>query len=179
VSPEHEQELDWLVAKLKEDGNVHKVLEIGSRVGISLQKWASILQPGDHIVAVDLPKTNHLGAVQSAELARVCKELQDKGLKVDLILSDSTDPGTVEAIRKLGPFDFCYIDGGHWYEVVLSDWKNYGPMARIVAFDDINAQPPYAVHPVWEQIRLAPLATCDQFIAGAGHQGTGIVYNEP
>ena len=48
----------------------------------------------------------------------------------NLIVGDSTDPKIVAKATETGPFDVIYIDGGHEYEVVCQDLRNYPPLVK-------------------------------------------------
>lgn len=55
--------------------------------------------------------------------------------------------------RKIGPkwkepIDLLWIDGGHSFDYVYSDLKNFGPHARVIALHDYN-------NPYWASIRQA------------------------
>ena len=58
----------------------------------------------------------------------------------ELITLDSTNPVAVNLAAQ-NPPDVLYIDGGHTYEVVMSDLKNYLPILKIggtLVIDDCN-----------------------------------------
>ncbi len=131
---QNEREHAEFLALLKRE-NVRSYLEIGSMYGGSLWRVANALPVGSRIVsldyAVDTPEARpHLEACIA--------ELRGLGYDVRLIDGDSMAPASVEAARALGPFDCVFIDGAHTLEAVTSDWENYGPLGRIVAFHDIS-----------------------------------------
>ena len=117
---------------------VKSYLEIGSKNGGSLWRVAQVLPAGSRVVSVDLPQAD--GSFKNTEpnLRQCVEELKQRGYDAHLFLTDSTDPSTVKAVSSLGPFDLCFIDGYHTEEFIRADWKNYGPMAKIVAFHDIS-----------------------------------------
>ena len=64
-------------------------------------------------------------------------------------------------MRQHGPYDLVFIDGDHSPAGVRADWQNYGPMARLVAFHDIDAEhgkltparlADYGVHQLWTEL---------------------------
>ncbi len=69
--------------------------------------------------------------------------IHDKfGLENSYIIhqSLSTDPDTIETM-SLFDFDVVYIDGGHQYDVVVSDLKHYSPLVKLgglLVIDDAN-----------------------------------------
>lgn len=72
--------------------------------------------------------------------------------KITKIVGDSNDPIVIRGIQDMGPFDFVWIDGGHQGEVI-SDWKNFKPIAsRFVGFHDIINKDDY-VHKLWTTIQ--------------------------
>jgi hypothetical protein len=115
--------------------NVRSYLEIGSMWGASLWCVAMAMPKASRIVAVDsmVDKPEALGS-----LLACIEELNSLGYDAHFINGDSTKQKTVNAVKALGPFDALFIDGNHSPGYVLSDWQNYGPMARIVGFHDIN-----------------------------------------
>lgn len=117
------------------DENVRSYLEIGSMYGASLWKVAIALPKGSRIVAVD-PMTDRPSARESLE--ECVNELMALGYDAYFIFGDSTRPNIIEQVKTLGPYDALFIDGNHSPDYVMRDWTNYGPMARIVGFHDIN-----------------------------------------
>jgi len=136
VTPEHHHELEILAQIARMEG-CRFYLEIGSRFGISLDRIARAMPVGSRIVSIDLPGGAWGHKDSHSQLEEVCGALRASGYDVHLHLGDSTDPEIIEAVRALGPYGLCYIDGDHRYEGVEKDWLNYGPMCRLVSFDDI------------------------------------------
>jgi len=136
---QHEGELKQFIELLQRE-QVTRYLEIGSKFGGSLWAVANGLPAGSRVVSVDLPHGD--GSFKDSEpcLKECVVELQKRGYDAHLILGDSTDQRTVATVRDLEPFDAVFIDGDHYEKNIRKDWKNYGPMGRLVAFHDINWQ---------------------------------------
>ncbi len=117
---------------------VRSYLEIGSKHGGSLWRVANELPKGSRVVSVDLPQGDGSFKDSEPNLKQCVNELIARGYDAYLFLTDSTDPLTIEAVRKLSPFDLCFIDGYHTEPFVRADWVNYGSMSRMVAFHDIS-----------------------------------------
>jgi predicted O-methyltransferase YrrM len=135
--------------------NVCSYLEIGSRFGGSLWRIANALPQQSLVAAVDLPRPDAEQSLRDCVVA-----LQRGGYRAHLNLGDSADPGIVSAVRALGPFDCCFIDGNHSERYVRHDWETYGAMSRMVAFHDIawlqrsTKKTPLEVAKVWNEIKL-------------------------
>lgn len=141
-----ESELAGLIGILRRE-KVTRFLEIGSRYGGSLWRIAHALPKGSRIVSVDNGKGMGGNKDGAPESLRQCVErLRAEGYDCRLIFSDSHKPETIEEVRRLGPFDAALIDGDHEYRGVIQDWKNYGPMSRIVAFHDVGWEKPEVYH---------------------------------
>lgn len=148
-------EAEWFEALLKRE-NVCSYLEIGSRQGGSLWRYGRALPPGSRLVAVDLPFGDTL-----VPLKQCVTELRKLGYDVHLHIADSRKQETIEKVRALGPFDMVLLDGDHARDAVLSDWRHYGQMGKLVAFHDIAWKRPkdwaggkrIDVPEVWEQIK--------------------------
>lgn len=130
---QHRGEHDRFLSILKAEG-VRSYLEIGSMYGGSLWRVGNSLPKASRLVSVDFmvdtPDARpHLDACIA--------ELKRSDYDAHSIVADSASPETVARVRGLGPFDCVFIDGAHTLEAVTSDWENYGPMGRIVAFHDI------------------------------------------
>lgn len=75
---------------------------------------------------------------QPPSRADIEKELQATGAVIHLFEGDTTKtlPAAVATLPKM---DFIYIDGGHSYETILSDWENSAKLMHettAVVFDD-------------------------------------------
>lgn len=124
---------------------VRSYLEVGSKFGGSLWRVANALPKGSRIVAVDLPSGTKAWKASEVSLRACADALKAKGYDVHLIWGDSTKPGVIEAVRKMGPYDAILIDADHrWDQTnpqpngVQADWLNYSPMGRIIAFHDLS-----------------------------------------
>jgi predicted O-methyltransferase YrrM len=136
MTPEHGPEIAFLANLAKAEG-VRSFLEIGARSGVSFGRIAEALDSPSKVVAVDLPGGPWGSPDTDRSLRDTAGRLTTKGHDVDLVLGDSRDPGIVAQVERSMPFDLLYIDADHAYESVKADWENYGPMAAMVAFDDI------------------------------------------
>jgi cephalosporin hydroxylase len=150
-----EAEIGAFVNLLRQE-QVASYLEIGSRYGGSLWRIAHGLPQGSRVVAVDLP-TGPGGKPDAISTLRACiRELGSIGYDAWLIEGDSQKTEVVRQAKVLGPYDCVFIDGDHTLEGVTSDWKNYGPMARLVAFHDVaccNPEKPIKTLQFWEQVK--------------------------
>lgn len=153
-------ELDRFIDILRHE-NVRSYLEIGSKHGGSLWRIATQLPAGSRIVAVDLPHGDRSFKESQPHLESCVDRLRELDYDAFLLIGDSTDPDVIADVQKLGPFDACFIDANHTEKYVREDWKNYGPLSRIVAFHDIGwiARPepskkmPIEVPKVWNEIK--------------------------
>ncbi|HEY4214923.1 MAG TPA: class I SAM-dependent methyltransferase [Steroidobacteraceae bacterium] len=97
----------------------------------------------------------------------------------------STDPGAIEFLKR-EPLDLIYIDGGHDYEVVRSDYRNSVEALKpggILVMDDssleTNFTPPsfsFAGHPGPSRVARELADKELQALGGVGHQN---VYRKP
>lgn len=129
LSPTHQvvTEIDRFIAILVE-ARCRSFLEIGSKFGATLWRVANALPPRSRIVSVDL----------NGNLQDCIRHLQKKEYDAHLIIGNSMSEITAKQARRLGPYDALFIDGNHKWMYVESDWKTYGPMAKIVGFHDIG-----------------------------------------
>ncbi len=124
------------------------VLEIGTFYGGTLYHWLRNASPGACIVTVD----SYAVGVDNRHLY---PDWVPDGVQLEAIQGDSREPSTVEQVAPFGPFDFIWIDAGHYYREVAEDWRNYRPLGSasgIIAFHDIL--PPTEAHPEIEVDRL-------------------------
>lgn len=129
--------------------NVCSYLEIGVRHGGCLWRMANAMPIGSKVVAVDFAHK-----MERTQAPSCVNELKSAGYDAHFIFGDSNEPDTVERVSVFAPFDLCFIDANHSRESVEKDWLNYGAMARIVAFHDLDNQkgaPDVAAF--WNQIK--------------------------
>lgn len=161
--------------------NVRRYLEIGCKHGGSLWHIGSSLPRGSTIVAVDLPHGDRSFKDSEPHLRACVRELVARGFDAHLIIGDSTDASVIDRVRALAPFDLCFIDANHTEKYVRADWASYGPLARIVAFHDIDhvKQPappkmPIEVFKVWAELKQS--FACKEIKFSPGHNGIGVLW---
>jgi predicted O-methyltransferase YrrM len=131
--PQHLDEIEEFLNLLNSE-SVRSYLEIGISHGFTFRYVGNGLPVGAQMVGVDYH------GVWTPHLRKTMDLLNERGQGAEIVWGDSTDPDVVEKVRKRGPYDCVLIDGDHSYETVALDWSNYGPMARMVAFHDIDAE---------------------------------------
>lgn len=171
-NPQDAWELECMLAIV---AGKRSLLEIGSSFGGTLKRMASVMPKGALIVSVDFPCDNTPDFLHPLDcLKESCRQIGLHGGNVELFIGDSHDRETVEAVRKYGPFEFCFIDGDHSYEGTKADWENYGPMCGTVAFHDIGGV--LGCAQVWKEIKARREYRCEEFISTDRQFGTGIIY---
>jgi len=156
-----EGELNQLIELVKKLKPKH-ILEIGSLYGGTMWYWMHAVK-GAEIVSVDIGVGAPDSRFSDMEYARINlwpEWERETGCIITQIRADSTSPETVKSMKEYAPFDFIFIDGGHYYETVISDWKNYWPMLRsggLLAFHDIaypdGNRDNYGVGRAWREVR--------------------------
>lgn len=146
---------------------VRSYLEIGLRVGATFRYVGSELPKLRTMVGIDLPAAvwgvNSADVLQAvAKIHASANALRRPGRQIEIILDDSTAIATVDLARSYGPFDMIFIDGDHSPQGVRADWAHYSPMARMVAFHDIDAAngrlaperlATYGVPDLWREVK--------------------------
>lgn len=133
---QNEYEIRSFAAFLNERG-VKSYCEIGARHGDTVHYLALSLPACSKIVAVDLPG-GLWGTTQSeSHLRAAVDDLKSRGYDAHLILGNSQEEATQEAVAALGPYDAIMIDGDHTLEGVTRDWELYDSLAPVIAFHDI------------------------------------------
>lgn len=172
--------------KIMGEAGARSYLEIGSMFGCSLWKVATALPKGSRVVSVDNMADN---PEARASLAACVADLTAHGYDAHWIDGDSTDPVTVEQVKLFAPFDVLFIDGCHAPEFVMADWKNYGPLARIVGFHDINFKNTWVskngfrydesrmgVPKVWNEIKKGYRTTEFKYYPTQNYYGIGVLW---
>lgn len=137
----------------------NSLLEIGCRYGADLLELVKVMGGRNkRVVAIDLPGGPWGYPDSEAELRAAIATLQKGGYDAHLFIGKSQDAAIRAAVKKLGPFDFTFIDGDHRYSMVKQDWEFYGPMSKKVVFHDI--QPPFTkgnaelgVYKLWNELK--------------------------
>jgi predicted O-methyltransferase YrrM len=161
--------------------NVCSYLEIGCKFGGTVWMMANALPVGSRIVALDLPHGDQSFKDTLPHLKDCMTELSRRGYDARMIIGDSTDQKIIDEATALGPFDLVFIDANHTDPYVRADWKNYGPLGRIVAFhdiaDDLNRpthKMPIQVRPVWNELKVnyqhLEISHCEH------HNGIGVIW---
>ena len=172
---QREWEFDTLL-HIYADKKPKRVLEIGTYHGGTLFHWLSTHAP-DVVVAVDSYQTGvdnrHLFAEWAAEHESM----------LVIVQGDSMHPDTVAAVAEHAPFDWVWIDAGHYEHEAQADWNNYGSLCApggIVCLHDILTHPSHPaieVEPVWRRIQQSGYLT-RELVADphAEWGGIGVVY---
>jgi predicted O-methyltransferase YrrM len=150
-NPKEFHDLLQFLVRAKHDCNFrfNRILEFGWSTGISHTIFHKMLKPLES-VAVDLivPSGMNTGTFFA--------NLRFKNLT--LIANNSTSNYAKQNILKLGPYDFIFIDGGHDYETVKSDFltaKQNASSQCIIAIHDIYAELPSEVKKFWSEVRCS------------------------
>jgi predicted O-methyltransferase YrrM len=164
--------------------NVRSYLEIGACHGDTFHAVMSALPKNSKGVAVDLPESAAWGKPNSrAALEAAIDDLIEKGYKADAVWGDSASDEVKQTVFLNQPYDAVFIDGDHRYDGVKADWLAYGPLARIVAFHDIdgdgqatkNGQMRVEVPRLWREIKGDYRHSCEIIGAKRG-MGIGVLW---
>ena len=130
-----------------------EVLEVGTYHGGTLYHWLQNAQKPATVVSVDCY------AVGVDNRALYPSWVRD-GVELVTIMGDSSAQRTIDAAAERAPYDWVFIDAGHYYDEVLRDWQNYEPLAgspSVILFHDIlpptRAHPEIEVAQLWSEIR--------------------------
>lgn len=152
-----------------------RVLEIGSYHGGTLYHWLLHSAEDATVVSVD--------TYTAADNRDKYPDWTPEDVTLIVIEGNSHYVETVEQVREHAPYDFIFIDAGHYYSEVRADWENYMPMATphgIIALHDILthvSHPEIEVEKLWREIRADGYPT-EQIIASNENAwgGIGVVY---
>lgn len=136
-----------------ETQNPKNILEIGTHNGGTLFYWLQHASSLSIVGSID---------IQGIISLRQAEEWAGLGVKALSYKGDSTEQQAVDWVKNnIGELDWLFIDGGHDYKTVFSDWINYGTMVKvggIIALHDITPQQPYQGQPnevnmLWEELK--------------------------
>lgn len=181
---QNEFELRSFIALLQERG-VTKYAEIGARHGDTFVEVMESLPAGSYGMALDLPGGLWGKSTTGTQLQKACQHLRQKGYQIDMLLGDSRDADTIEAVGAREPFGAILLDGDHTFKGVTADWVNYGWMAPLVAFHDIVGEGEFEkvsgrfveVPKLWAEIKAKRQTI--EFIAPGSKMGIGVVCTSP
>jgi len=130
-----------------------RMLEIGTYHGGTLYHWLQNAEPGTIIVSLD----SYLVGVDNRA---AYDEWVPDDVTLHVLEGDSRKQRTIAEVRTHAPFDWLFIDAGHYYEEVRDDWENYRPMVApggIIVFHDIlppsRTWPDIQVAWLWKEIK--------------------------
>lgn len=169
---------EWEFSTLLEEYKARKpkrVLEIGTYHGGTLYHWLTAHTP-EVVVQVD---SFAMGVDNRHLFGAWCKPKT----QLHSIVADSTNPDTINLVEPYGPFDWIWIDAGHYEHEVRADWANYGPLAApgaVACFHDILTHPSHPeieVERLWREMQAQGYVT-RELVANrdADWGGIGIVY---
>lgn len=158
------------------DKKPKRVLEIGTYHGGTLYHWLTT-HPPELVVAVDSYQTG----VDNRGLFR--DWAVDAGSQLVIVQGDSMSQDTISAVAENAPFDWVWIDAGHYEHEAQADWSNYGTLCAPggnVCLHDILTHPSHPaieVEPVWRRIQQAGHLT-RELVADPSAEwgGIGVVY---
>lgn len=132
-------------------------LEIGFASGLNnsiLNKFFKF----QHIVGLDLFSSNLNGSNLLANM--MWKNLI-------LIAGNTRSQRTIDLSKKLGPYDFIFIDADHTYEGVKFDFENYSPLLNddgVVGFHDIDCPDWPGINKFWNELKKSNKYNMKEFI---------------
>lgn len=144
--------------------HARRILEVGTNDGMNAVEMARVARRDGGEVeyfGFDLFEAlDHVGLQREFSIPvpsrqEVATHLRRCGVARAQLVAGDTCATLPEAARTLGTMDLIFIDGGHSYETVLSDWRNVEPMVSdktSVFFDDY---PNFGIGPVVDTIDRA------------------------
>lgn len=148
-NPGELEDLLQVLVRLKCDLNftMNKFLEFGWSTGISHTILNKVLGFKES-VAVDI--VDPCGVSFETFFAN----LRFKNLT--FIANDSTSDFTLQKLQSIAPFDLVFIDGGHDYSTVKSDFETALKVVNkkaVIALHDIHAELPCEIQRFWNEIQ--------------------------
>lgn len=159
-----------------------KMIEIGTFYGGTLYYWLQASIREITCINVEIPPSDsrYDGMVKSKKLwSEWMKDHPD----LDYFCYENEDSRSARLIKKIHArypakdVDFLFIDGGHDYETVRSDYQNYGPLVHeggMIALHDVCLIPDVAR--LWSEIKGSGAKTLEISANDADGCGIGIVF---
>ncbi len=170
-----QEEFDQLL-NIYRERKPKRVLEVGTYHGGTLYHWLANATPGALVVSVD----SYAVRVDNRHLYQAwCPD----NVEVVALEGDSHSDLTVARVEQYAPFDWVWIDAGHYYLEVSQDWDLYAPMCEeggVVCFHDIRPasrnHPEIEVSQLWREIKATGADTQEIYGHSIDWGGIGIVY---
>lgn len=182
-SRQNEKELAAFIDLLRREG-VTSYLEVGALYGLTFDAVMRSLPKGSSGIALDFPGGPNGDSRTALPLLTVVERLRADGYDADCLLGPSEAEVIQRRARLHAPYDALLIDADHAYEAVSRNWRNYGAMARIVAFHDIAAHDhavttrrrlPIEVPRAWREIVGSGLYRTVEIVEPGSELGIGVV----
>tara|TARA_A100001011_G_C14242917_1_gene814110 strand:+ start:741 stop:1403 length:663 start_codon:yes stop_codon:yes gene_type:complete len=125
---------------------LNSFLEIGFSAGINntiMNKFFNF----NHISVVDNLSDERNGLTFKANMMHK---------NLTMICGDSTSDRSIEQAKKLGPYDFIFIDANHDYEYAKKDFFNYKPFLTkggVIGFHDVDNPDHPGVLDFWNELK--------------------------
>jgi predicted O-methyltransferase YrrM len=140
------------------------VLEIGSLLGWSLNRFISNAEKDANIISIDFPVREFVGPsdhrVDQQEFGHMIlwkRWAKEHGSKLFVLPFSSFLDTTLQQVKAITPsLDFLFIDGDHRYEAIKSDFNMYSSLVRpggIIAFHDIAINEEGGGSRFWNEIK--------------------------
>lgn len=167
-------ELGWFV-EIVDAHRPRNLLEVGCERGGTLWVWCQIAHDDAQVTSVDMDHS----ALDRPYEGYPARDAQ----RIKFVSGDSKDPRVFEDVVDWidDPLDFLFIDGGHDYETVKSDFDKFSALVApggIVGFHDVSPIRGGAddAHVFWSQ-EIAPNFKCEMCVDPRDTgMGTGVVY---
>lgn len=159
------------------------ILEIGSFYGGTLWYWLRYGRSSlKKVISIDYPVPPSDGRFEKMMECRREWQLWVNMYSPDAefysVNGDSTDPNTIETAAiclKVDLLDFLFIDGGHDYKTVKSDYDNYSKFVKpggIIVLHDIMGLE--EVRKFWNELKVSNIRYKE--ICDKNGWGIGIIY---